>query len=236
MGAEARRIITVSWSVLGVVALLAEPAVRLGAAVVRRLQQGLGVWESASVVAAVLVLGYVEGYRGFRCSFGPRVVERAFESRGGPECRVRAPRAASCDVPPRRHTRAGHAGVGSRRADPDNGRGGTALASRRAMQRRRGGRGLASVGRGRDPATLRDAPCERVLRTAGHGAVPTRRSAASVRREPSPSPGELGDAAIHDAGTGESGGIEVTVLIGRRRDTQGRHGRPSSSAAAGGRA
>ncbi len=84
MGAEARRIITVSWSVLGVVALLAEPAVRLGAAVVRRLQQGLGVWESASVVAAVLVLGYVEGYRGFRCSFGPRVVERAFDLAAAP--------------------------------------------------------------------------------------------------------------------------------------------------------
>jgi hypothetical protein len=84
MGVEVKRLVIVSWAVVGVAALLAEPIVRLGCYVMARLQHGLPPREWASVVVAILVLGYLEGYRGFRCSFGPRIVERAFALAAAP--------------------------------------------------------------------------------------------------------------------------------------------------------
>jgi hypothetical protein len=84
MGADIRRFFVVSWAVVGVAALLVEPTARLGLYVVRRLAHGPAPHEWASVACAVVVLGYLEGYRGFRCSFGPRIVERAFALAAAP--------------------------------------------------------------------------------------------------------------------------------------------------------
>jgi hypothetical protein len=74
-----RRFLIACWAVLGVVALLVEPAVRLGRAALLRLGEGFAPGEWAALAGVTLVLGYVEGHRGFRCSFCPRVVDRAFE-------------------------------------------------------------------------------------------------------------------------------------------------------------
>jgi hypothetical protein len=77
--ASIRRIGIASWAVTGVGVVLLEPALRLGLFAARRLSQGLTASEWLALVSAVIALGYVEGHRGFRCSFCPRVVGRAFE-------------------------------------------------------------------------------------------------------------------------------------------------------------
>jgi hypothetical protein len=73
-----RTLAVASWAVGGVAALLLEGIVRLGAFALAGLRQGLGPLQWAGLVSCTLVLGYLEGYRGFQRSFSPRVVERAF--------------------------------------------------------------------------------------------------------------------------------------------------------------
>lgn len=80
------RLVIVAWAVLGVLAILIQAIVRL---LPRALEpildgslSGLGI---AAYVAAILGLGYSEGYRGFQRQFSPRVVVRALAlaRRGG---------------------------------------------------------------------------------------------------------------------------------------------------------
>jgi hypothetical protein len=78
MRAELRRIGIASWAVFGVGMLLAEPAIRLAATALARFRLGLAPSEWLGFVVVAVGIGYVEGYRGFSCSFCPRVVERAF--------------------------------------------------------------------------------------------------------------------------------------------------------------
>lgn len=76
---DAKRLAIATWAVLGVVALLLEPAIRLARAATLRLRDGIAPAEWLALIVATVALGYVEGHRGFRCSFCPRVVDRAFE-------------------------------------------------------------------------------------------------------------------------------------------------------------
>jgi hypothetical protein len=79
MQVEARRLMIASWAVLGVAAILAKGSVRLAHVAVPRLREGLTAGEWLSLAFVALLLGYVEGYRGFTRSFSPRVVQRAFD-------------------------------------------------------------------------------------------------------------------------------------------------------------
>jgi hypothetical protein len=83
MSPGSRRLAIATWGVLGVVVLLLEPAIRLARSALLHLREGMGPVHWLALVAATLLLGYVEGHRGFRCSFCPRVVDRAFELAGG---------------------------------------------------------------------------------------------------------------------------------------------------------
>ena len=74
-----RELMVSSWAVLGVVLLLAEAIVRLSRMALVVISQGLAAHEWVALVVGVVVMGYVEGYRAFSRSFGPRVVARAFE-------------------------------------------------------------------------------------------------------------------------------------------------------------
>jgi hypothetical protein len=66
------------WSVLGVVALLVQAIVRLLPRALEPVLDGSLDWIGAlAYVAAIVGLGYAEGYRGFQRSFSPRVVVRA---------------------------------------------------------------------------------------------------------------------------------------------------------------
>lgn len=75
---DVRRVVVGSWGVGGVLLLLLEPAVRLGIAAVRHMAGGLSAGQWGMFVVAAVTMAYLEGYRGFSCSFCPRVVERAF--------------------------------------------------------------------------------------------------------------------------------------------------------------
>lgn len=74
-----RSMLVSSWAMLGVVLLLVESVVRLARVALAGISEGLRPHEWGALVACSLVMGYVEGYRAFARSFGPRVVERAFE-------------------------------------------------------------------------------------------------------------------------------------------------------------
>lgn len=76
---EARSLAIASWAAFGVVLLLGESVVRLSLVAVAGIRNGLSISEWAVLVVASLFVGYVEGYRAFSRSFGPRVVERSFE-------------------------------------------------------------------------------------------------------------------------------------------------------------
>jgi hypothetical protein len=66
------------WSVLGVVAVLVQAIVRLLPRALEPVLDGsLDLLGVLAYVAAILGLGYAEGYRGFQRSFSPRVVVRA---------------------------------------------------------------------------------------------------------------------------------------------------------------
>lgn len=73
------RVIVTAWGLLGVVALLSQAVVRLGA---RALTLG-DAWDTltpvhlAALVGCVAFMAYGEGWRGFHQRFSPRVVVRA---------------------------------------------------------------------------------------------------------------------------------------------------------------
>ncbi|MBX3232608.1 MAG: hypothetical protein KIT84_16655 [Labilithrix sp.] len=73
-----REIAVASWGVLGVLLVLGESVARLTRVAVARIAEGLAPHEWAALAAAMVVMGYVEGYRTFARSFGPSVVARAF--------------------------------------------------------------------------------------------------------------------------------------------------------------
>lgn len=82
MGEHARRSIGAelaigAWGVLGVVAILADAIIRLIPRALEPLETGLEPAGVFAYVAAILALGYCEGYRGFQRSFSPRTVVRA---------------------------------------------------------------------------------------------------------------------------------------------------------------
>ena len=89
----ARGLAVVCWAVLGVAGLLLEPAIRLAVRATSGLSSDLRAIEWLVLGSTLLAIGYVEGYRGFRCSFCPRVIERAFElgRSGRPVHRALAP-------------------------------------------------------------------------------------------------------------------------------------------------
>lgn len=74
-----RAVAVASWAVLGVVLLLGESVIRLSMRAVAGLGRHTSAMEWCALGAAMIVVGYVEGYRTFACSFGPRVVLRAFD-------------------------------------------------------------------------------------------------------------------------------------------------------------
>ncbi|MCC6554315.1 MAG: hypothetical protein IT372_15140 [Polyangiaceae bacterium] len=68
----------IGWGVLGVVAMLVEGIYRLGAIAVRTLRdEELSAAELAALAGWLVIIVYVEGYRGFQLRFSPRVVARA---------------------------------------------------------------------------------------------------------------------------------------------------------------
>lgn len=79
---QSRSFAVATWAVLGVAALLIESIVRLGAIALAGMRGGLGSAEWAALALTTALLAYFEGYRGFQCSFSPRVVERAFKLDG----------------------------------------------------------------------------------------------------------------------------------------------------------
>jgi hypothetical protein len=82
--AAIKRLAIASWAVLGVVVLFVEPTVRLGRTALLRLRAGFTSTEWAALLAVTAVLAYVEGHRGFRRSFCPRVIDRAFDLASAP--------------------------------------------------------------------------------------------------------------------------------------------------------
>jgi hypothetical protein len=65
------------WGVLGVMALVTQPLVRLTPLVLEAIRGGLTGGQWAILGAWVVVNAHAEGYRGFHCRFSPRVVARA---------------------------------------------------------------------------------------------------------------------------------------------------------------
>jgi hypothetical protein len=83
---ESRNLAVATWAVFGVAGLLVESILRLGAVAFAGLRGGFGPTEWGALALTTALLAYFEGYRGFQCSFSPRVVERAFDlgHRSGP--------------------------------------------------------------------------------------------------------------------------------------------------------
>lgn len=79
MNTEARALAIASWAVLGVLLLLGESVVRLSRVAVAGIRAGLSASEWTALIVTAVLVGYVEGYRAFSRSFGPRVVARSFE-------------------------------------------------------------------------------------------------------------------------------------------------------------
>ena len=79
-----RSLAVATWAVLGVAALLVESIVRLGATALAGVRGGLEPAEWGVLGLTTVLLAYFEGYRGFQCSFSPRVVERAFQLQHAP--------------------------------------------------------------------------------------------------------------------------------------------------------
>ena len=85
MGSPARRSIAAelaiaAWAVGGVVAILVDAILRLLPLALEPIlldELSIGIVGALAYVAAILGLGYCEGYRGFALSFSPRTVARA---------------------------------------------------------------------------------------------------------------------------------------------------------------
>lgn len=77
-GLAASELAVVLWGTIGVVAVLVDAIVRLLPNALEPIVTGtLDVQGGLAYVAAVIGLGYAEGYRGFQRRFSPRVVARA---------------------------------------------------------------------------------------------------------------------------------------------------------------
>lgn len=74
-GASGR--VALFWGVLGVMALVTQPIVRLSPLVVEAIDGGLTTGQWALLCGWVALNAHAEGYRGFHCRFAPRVVARA---------------------------------------------------------------------------------------------------------------------------------------------------------------
>jgi hypothetical protein len=82
------------WAVLGVIAILVEPVIRLLPRALEPIADGsLSGAGVLAYVASILGLAYSEGYRGFQLRFSPRVIVRALvvAQRGGPLLILLAP-------------------------------------------------------------------------------------------------------------------------------------------------
>ena len=146
MKVKRRRVALASWAVLGVVLMLAESVVRLSRFALARIAEGLEPSEWAALVGTTLFMGYVEGYRAFSRSFGPRVVARSFELARAPALLhvVFAPsmRCRSWGTPASRWRGAGRSWQASSRSSSSSGsyrRRGAASWTRRSRSPWRGG-------------------------------------------------------------------------------------------------
>jgi hypothetical protein len=75
---SATELAIILWGTLGVVAMLVDAIVRLLPVAIEPLETGaLDLRGGLAYAAAILGLGYAEGYRGFQRRFSPRVVARA---------------------------------------------------------------------------------------------------------------------------------------------------------------
>lgn len=66
-----------AWGVIGVIAVLLFPIVRLSSFAIEALAGGLSPLQWAAFIANVLFMAWSEGYRGFQLRFSPRVAGRA---------------------------------------------------------------------------------------------------------------------------------------------------------------
>ncbi|NVB39508.1 hypothetical protein G6O69_16825 [Pseudenhygromyxa sp. WMMC2535] len=72
------QLLTLLWAVTGVLAVLVDAIVRLLPRALEPVMAGeLDFFGAAAYLAAMVGLGYSEGYRGFQCRFSPRVAARA---------------------------------------------------------------------------------------------------------------------------------------------------------------
>jgi hypothetical protein len=67
------------WAILGVLALLVESVVRLGAYALRTLAQGLTLGQWVALAVATAAMCYAEGYRAFQRNLAPRLIARAHD-------------------------------------------------------------------------------------------------------------------------------------------------------------
>lgn len=74
---SARGRVALLWGVLGVMALVTQPLVRLSPLVVEAIEGGLTGLQWALLCGWVALNAHAEGYRGFHCRFAPRVIARA---------------------------------------------------------------------------------------------------------------------------------------------------------------
>lgn len=73
----ARGRVALYWGVLGVMAVVIQPLVRLSPIVVEAIDAGMTGAQWALMGVWVAINAHAEGYRGFHCRFAPRVVARA---------------------------------------------------------------------------------------------------------------------------------------------------------------
>lgn len=69
--------LTVAWATVGVLAILADAAVRLAIVAVEGLPERLGAGVLAGYALAIAIMVYAEAYRGFHKSFAPAFAARA---------------------------------------------------------------------------------------------------------------------------------------------------------------
>ena len=72
------------WGIAGVFTILAYAIVRLTPIALEALQSSLSWYHWLAMISNVLFMAYSEGYRGFQCSFSPRVAARAASLRDHP--------------------------------------------------------------------------------------------------------------------------------------------------------
>ena len=76
-GTPDRNVLTVTWAVLGVAAVLLFPVVRLARYAWAAIDGGLDILQWAVLIINVVFMAWSEGYKGFQQRFSPRVAARA---------------------------------------------------------------------------------------------------------------------------------------------------------------